>query len=161
MLLANLQRAVPVAALFATAASGQAGPGVAEQIRVSADGAGPSHIFWIGARPGGVQRIGIVDPLFAAIRIFDVEPKSPAKTRLHDRLTSVGVCSLPVSFRPWRLHQLASSVVLESMPLPGAAMQNATAASLRSDQYTLERSRLLGDDGGAFASAATTIADAA
>lgn len=148
--------------IVSSAVPAAAADNVVEQIRVSADGAGPSHLFWIGSLPNGAgERVGIVDPLFAAIRMFDVEPRSNLRPKLHDRLKPAGVCSLPVSFRPWRLHQLKDSVVIESMPSPGRALQNATAETLRDDQYVLVRERLLTDSKGEFAGAASTISDAA
>ena len=112
-------------------------PGV-DRIRVSADGAGPSHIFWLnGNRSADV--IGIVDPLYAAIRFYRV--RRGAGT-IASRLHPAGVCALPIDFRPWRVHQLGDRVLIESMPDPGAAGHVATPATMRTRMLVVRR-RLL------------------
>lgn len=111
-------------------------------VRTSADGAGPSHLFWLTGPPiatAGSDTIGVVDPLYAAIRFYRVERASAAGAPLTGRVEQLGACGLPVDFRPWRLHQTKTGVVLESMPDPGEAGHLATAAALRTQRYRIDR----------------------
>jgi hypothetical protein len=120
-------------------------------IRASADGAGPSHLFWLtGDRRG--DTIGVIDPLFAAIRFYRVRPgDEPVATRL----TALGVCALPVDFRPWRIHHFKRRVVIESMPDPGAAGYAATPGAMRTRMLAVDRGLLARPD--RFDAAAATV----
>lgn len=112
-----------------------------ENIRISLDGAGPSHLFRVGSDTNG-DMIGIVDPLFAAIRLYRVEPMANGRA-LRDRVFDIGACALPVKFRPWRLHQLNDAVVIESMPNPGTTGFQVKPDALRTTLYTINRKQLL------------------
>ncbi len=132
-----------VAALASATAAGSdrgAAPGPTFAVRPMADGAAPSHLFWLahdGAGKGEI--VGVVDPLFAAIRWYRVAPQGPDRAALHARMTAIGVCALPVSLRPWRVHQLKRRVVIESMPEPGAAGYRATTQQFTSRSYSIRR----------------------
>ncbi|MBO9713751.1 hypothetical protein [Sphingomonas sp.] len=127
-------------ALFAV--PGPAQPQGTADIRVSADGAGPSHLFWLtGDQKSDV--VGVVDPLFAAIRFYRVARAVRPGEPLAGRLTALGVCAIPVDFRPWRIHAFRGSVAIESMPDPGALGQGARAADFRTRVLNVPR-RLLG-----------------
>jgi hypothetical protein len=109
-------------------------------VRPMADGAAPSHVFWLAHdRAGAGEIVGVIDPLFAAIRWYRITPRGPDHTALHARMTAIGVCALPVALRPWRVHQLERRVVIESMPEPGAAGYQVTAQDLTSRNYTIRR----------------------
>eukprot|EP01035_Chromulina_nebulosa_P059070 gene59070-80889_t len=134
---------VTMAALAsATAAGGDRGlsTGQAFAVRPMADGAAPSHVFWLAHdRACAGEIVGVIDPLFAAIRWYRITPQGPDRAVLHARMTAIGVCALPIALRPWRVHQLQRRVVIESMPEPGAAGYRATTQDLTSRSYTIRR----------------------
>jgi hypothetical protein len=135
----------PVAALLAmVAAAFLTTTAAAEEpvVRTSADGAGPSHLFWLtGPASGqsGADIVGVVDPLYAAIRFYRVTRSSVADAPLTGRVERLGACGLPIDLRPWRLHQTKTGVVLEAMPDPGEAGHLATAAALKTKRYKIDR----------------------
>ncbi|MDH7976143.1 hypothetical protein QH494_28555, partial [Sphingomonas sp. AR_OL41] len=130
------------ALVCATAAGGDRGlsTGRPFAVRPMADGAAPSHVFWLAHdRAGAGEIVGVIDPLFAAIRWYRIAPQGPDRATLHARMTAIGVCALPVSLRPWRVDHLRHRVVIESMPEPGAAGYQATTQELTSRSYTIRR----------------------
>jgi cell wall-associated NlpC family hydrolase len=127
------------------------GPALAENnplpiIRVLADGAGPSHIFWLtGPKPGdpGSDFVGVVDPLYSAIRFFSVV--RPAQSdAAKPRIDSIGACAFPTHFSPWAVHHHKNAVVIEGMPVPDniAIAHNAIEKNFKSLTLTIDR-RLL------------------
>ncbi|MEG3145865.1 hypothetical protein U1839_14485 [Sphingomonas sp. RT2P30] len=134
---------VTVAALAgATAAGGDRGlsTGGSFAVRPMADGAAPSHVFWLTHdRAGAGEIVGVIDPLFAAIRWYRIADQGPDHAALHARMTAIGACALPVALRPWRVHHLKHRVVIESMPEPGAAGYRATTQELTRRSYTIRR----------------------
>ncbi|CAN5411400.1 hypothetical protein BH10PSE14_BH10PSE14_02660 [soil metagenome] len=126
----------------ATAAGGDRGlpPERRFAVRAMADGAAPSHLFWLAHdRAGAGEIVGVIDPLFAAIRWYRIADQGPDRAALHARVTAIGVCALPVALRPWRVHQLKRRVVIETMPEPGSAGYQVTAQHLTSRSYTIRR----------------------
>lgn len=146
-----VRRIALLAALLAVPGIARPQPAASDAIRPAADGAGPSHIFRL-ASDGTGDTIGVVDPLFAAIRFYRVRPGNDA---LGARLTPAGVCALPVDFRPWRIHQFRDRIVLESMPDPGTLGYAADMSQLRSKTISVRRSLLR--DGARFRDAASHI----
>ena len=136
-----------LAPIFADNASAlQVGEKIA--VRALADGAGPSHIFWLdGPRPekSGFDIVGVVDPLYAAIRFFSVDRRHGESTPDDHRFNEMGVCALPINFVPWRIHQFKKSVVIEGMPQSSSIKVGASAASFRSSMIVLNRKFLDGD----------------
>lgn len=113
-----------------------------QNIRISKDGAGPSHIFWL-AGPSEIlpdrDVVGIVDPLLAAIRLYSVRRSAPNGEDINDRLKPIGACALPVPFKPWRILQLKNEVQIEGMPQPGKNGHNAEKKDFQSTVYVLSR----------------------
>jgi hypothetical protein len=113
-----------------------------QNIRISKDGAGPSHIFWL-AGPSEIlpdrDVVGIVDPLLAAIRLYSVRRSTPNGDDINDRLKPIGACALPVPFRPWRVLQLKNEIHIEGMPQPGKNGHNAEKKDFQSTVYVLRR----------------------
>ncbi len=134
-------RVASLALFFATAVpAANAEPTAVDQIRVSSDGAGPSHLFWLAsASDGTADIIGIIDPLFSAVRIYSIRTTESSAVPLSSRMTKVGACALPVALRPWRIHHLKQTVAIESMPEPGAAGFTTTADAMRTHIYTISR----------------------
>ena len=113
-----------------------------KSVRLSRDGAGPSHIFWVkGASPPfpGKDVIGIVDPLLSAVRLYTVSRSKPESIGFDARLESIGACALPSNFRPWRILQLKNETHIESMPQPGKRGSNAKKGDFQSLIYSLRR----------------------
>jgi hypothetical protein len=109
-------------------------------IRAAADGAAPSHLFWLahdGAGKGEI--VGVIDPLFAAIRLYRIADADASHPSLRTRLAAAGVCALPVALRPWRVHQLEQRVVIESMPEPGKTGFRVRERGLATQSYTIRR----------------------
>lgn len=125
------------AALLAVPGIAQPQP-AGDAIRPAFDGAGPSHIFRLTSDRSG-DTIGVVDPLFAAIRFYHVRPGNEA---LGARLTPRGACALPIDFRPWRIHQFRDRIELESMPNPGALGHAVTVPGLQTQTISIRRARL-------------------
>jgi hypothetical protein len=127
-----------------------------DMIRLSSDGAGPSHIMRVGRNAGNDgDVIAIIDPLLSAIRIFEVKDAT-ASTPLASRVKATGGCALPVSFRPWRIHALKEKISIESMPDPGVAGYLVKPGNMKTSIYMINRNRLTtGTD--AFAQAASVL----
>lgn len=127
-----------IALLSSTASAEQVNPEKDDTIRISRDGAGPSHIFWVGRRSGSTTDIvGIIDPLYAAVRFFSVVPAADASDG--GRIQSAGVCGLPVDLRPWRVHQNKQAVIIETMPVVGVAAQNSSPKVVTTRMYSIPR----------------------
>lgn len=113
-------------------------PGGSDAIRASADGAGPSHLFRLTSDSSG-DTIGVVDPLFAAIRFYRIRR---GDAPLAERLDPIGACALPIDFRSWRIHQFRTRIAIESMPDPGALGHGATPTGLSTRVVTIDRDLL-------------------
>ncbi|GAA0316400.1 hypothetical protein GCM10009087_28530 [Sphingomonas oligophenolica] len=153
--------AVGLAVVAPTQLKGMPGPAIpdgAARIRGEVDGAGPSHMFWLAHRDPGSEIIGIVDPLYAAIRLYAVADANPARGSIAARLTAIGACALPVSLRPWRLHQLKDRVLIESMPEPGTGGYRVTTTALETRMYRVRRD-LVGPGSAARLRAALSLVD--
>jgi hypothetical protein len=135
--------AIGAAALWvAGVAGGWGAESALKNIRISRDGAGPSHLFWL-AGPSQIfpdrDVVGIVDPLLAAIRLYTVRRLTPAGEKFNDRLERIGACALPIPFRPWRILHLKDQVQIEGMPQPGSNGHNANEPDFRSPLYSVKR----------------------
>uniref|UniRef100_B0T6I0 Uncharacterized protein n=1 Tax=Caulobacter sp. (strain K31) TaxID=366602 RepID=B0T6I0_CAUSK len=134
---------------FSLSILAQAPAGAEEaMVRTSADGAGPSHLFWLtgpSAGQPGDDIVGVVDPLFAAVRFYSVRRATLDGEPLGSRLKPLGACGLPIDLRPWRVHQTKAGVMIETMPNPGVAGFQAKAAALLSRYYLI--SRTIADSG--------------
>jgi cell wall-associated NlpC family hydrolase len=109
------------------------------RLRAAPDGAGPSHLFWIAARKGE-DVVGVVDPLFAAVRLYAVKRAGPGPPGpLAPRVRALGACALPIDFRVWQVHQLKGHVVLEGMPTPGGLGHAAEARDLFDVTFAIRR----------------------
>lgn len=111
-------------------------------VRASADGAGPSHLFWLaGPSAGSPQEdvIGVVDPLLAAIRLYAVRRQSQSAEPFPTRFRELGACSLPIELRPWRIHHFASNLHIEGMPKPSSDGQNTKSDKFSSPIYVISR----------------------
>lgn len=111
-------------------------------IRTSSDGAGPTHLFWLSGPPAGATGadiVAIVDPLYAAVRLFSIQRLVDGDIPLAKRFQTLGACSLPVSLRPWRIHQTKQGVLVETMPDPGNAGHQAKVTALVSQYYLIKR----------------------
>jgi hypothetical protein len=152
--------AAALTAAVCLATSPRAEQGSLGNIRGLADGAGPSHIFWLsGPVPGqpGVDIVGVVDPLFAAIRFFSIARAADVNAGLKGRLEVLGACALHVDFLPWRVHQFKNDVIIEGMPRPGPDGQNAVERSFKSVVLRINRTLLAGDRLAAARSAAARL----
>lgn len=137
-------------------------PRALEEIRIRSapDGAGPSHLFWIAARKGE-DVVGVVDPLFAAVRLYAVRRPAPGNPGpLSPRLRTLGACALPIDFRVWQVQQLRDRVVLEGMPDPGALGHAARARDLFDMTFALRRTIVSKANAGALAKAGQDLARA-
>lgn len=114
-------------------------PGGTVRIRGEADGGGPSHLFWLAHGKTGSEIIGVVDPLYAAIRLYSVAGADTAHGSIDSRLAAIGACALPVSLRPWQLHQLKDRVLIESMPEPGNGGYRVRTGALETRMYRVRR----------------------
>lgn len=111
-------------------------------IRTSADGGGPTHIFWLdgpASKQPGRDIIAVVDPLYAAVRLFSLERLTSDVNKLSARFSFLGACALPLTLRPWRIHQAKLGVYIETMPDPGVSGHKVKAAALRSIYYLIKR----------------------
>lgn len=117
----------------------QSGQDRVSRIRAEADGGGPSHLFWLAHGEPGSEIVGIVDPLYAAIRLYAVSDADATHGAIQSRLIRLGACALPVSFRPWRIHQLKRRVLIESMPEPGSAGYLVKPAALETRMFRMRR----------------------
>jgi hypothetical protein len=134
-------RVLASACLLAFAGQASAQQPTLGNIRALADGAGPSHIFWLTgplARSGGADVVGIVDPLYAAIRFFSIERPTGSNDNLAARWKPLGACALRVDFFPWRVHHTKTRVIIEGMPRPGAG-HNSVEGAFRSAVLTMDR----------------------
>jgi hypothetical protein len=132
-----------------------------ESIRTAPDGGGPSHIFWLnGPAPGagGKDIVAVVDPLFAAIRLFDVRRIVEGQNdSLSDRIDLIGVCALPVDFRPWRIHHLKDEVRIEGMPEAKGDPHNAAVKDFSTKLYKVNRALVSAESLPALKKAAALI----
>lgn len=138
----NGQIIVALALWLASAVGGLGAESALKNIRISKDGAGPSHLFWLSG-PSQVfpdrDVVGIVDPLVAAVRLYTVRRSVRGGPAINDRLESIGVCALPIQFRPWRILQLKDEVQIEGMPKPGKNRHNANRPDFTTSLYSIKR----------------------
>jgi hypothetical protein len=133
---------------LANHASSWADEGSLGRIRNLADGAGPSHLFWLNgpaAGQPGTDIIGVIDPLYSAIRFFSIIRTGDVSSPLSGRLKDLGACTLDVNFLPWHVHQFKNYVVIEGMPRPGPDGQKAVEKSFKSIVLSIDRTLLAGD----------------
>ncbi|TXH67725.1 MAG: hypothetical protein E6Q88_10430 [Lysobacteraceae bacterium] len=107
-------------------------------IRASADGAGPSHLFWMEdtqTQSGPVSIVGVVDPLLSAVRFF----RWAGARSTDGRVSSAGACALPIGLRPWQIHHADDAVLIESMPAPGADGYLSNRRHFTSRVYRIDR----------------------
>jgi hypothetical protein len=84
-----------------------------------ANGAGPTAIFRLGRYESPASKLdvfGVVDPLLWRIRYFSLKDYSDERAPLADRISWIGDCFLPPSFRVWRIHRFENRIVLQSQP---------------------------------------------
>lgn len=86
-------------------------------VRDIPDGPGVFNIFWAATYNATNEKsqdiVGVIDPLFAALRLYMVDSHQGAI----DAIDEIGVCAMPIEFRPWQLHQKAETLEIESMPI--------------------------------------------
>ncbi|MBR0951230.1 hypothetical protein [Bradyrhizobium canariense] len=156
----SLRLAVALLSSSMIVAAADAAESPLKDIRLSADGAGPSHIFWLSgatSTPSNADVIGVIDPLLSAIRLYSVRRSSGGEA-LEGRLQALGSCALPVSFRPWRVLHVKDEVRIESMPRPGSDGHNANRQAFKSDVYVITRDFAATASPGALTLAGSQIA---